>query len=249
MGGLKFALQLYTVRDHLDKDVPGTLAKVKKIGYHYVEGSGTHGLTHEAFQKHLEKAGLKACSIHVGYDDVTRDVSKVIELAALYRVKYVAIGGIDSKLTPDRKGWTSCGEALDAGGAALRAAGIQLCYHNHAHEFQPIDGEYPLDLLLGAARPENLAAQIDVFWVRYAGLDPVAIINRWSGRCPLIHVKDMASAKSRAFAEVGLGILHWPEIFAAAIQAGVAWYIVEQDVCPRDSLESAAESAEFMAKQ
>jgi len=249
MGKLKFALQLYTVRDCLDKDVPGTLDRVKKMGYHNVECGSTHKLTHEEFQKNLEQAGLKACSIHVGYDDVTKDIPKVIELTKLYKVKYVAIGGIDSALTQGREGWIACGKALDAGGAALRQAGIRLCYHNHAHEFSLLGGEYAYDLLLNAASPENLATEIDVFWVRYAGINPATIINRYVGRCPLIHVKDMANAKSRAFAAVGSGILAWHEILPAAVKAGAEWFIVEQDTCPRDSLESAAESAEFMSKQ
>jgi len=249
MGTLKFALQLYTVRDHLDKDVPGTLAKVKAMGYDWVEGAGTHGLTHEAFLKHLEQAGLRMCSMHVGYDDVTKDVPKVVGWARLYNVKYVVISGIDRRLTPDREGWIACGKALDAAGAALGRSGIQLCYHNHAHEFERFGNEYAYDLLFGAARRENLAAQIDTFWVRYAGLDPVTVINRYSGRCPLLHVKDMSDADSRAFAEMGSGILPWREIFAAAAQAGTEWYIVEQDTCPGDSLESAETSAKFMIRQ
>jgi len=249
MGTLKFALQLYTVRDHLEKDVSGTLAKVKKIGYDWVEGAGTCGLTHDAFRKCLDAAGLKACSVHVGYEDVTQHASNVVEWARVYDVKYVVISSIDSRLTPNREGWTTCGKALDVAGAALRKSGVQLCYHNHAHEFQRFGDEYAYDLLLGAAKRENLAAQIDTFWVRYAGLDPVTLIKQYSRRCPLLHVKDMADADSRAFAEAGSGILPWPDIFAAAAKAGTEWYIVEQDVCARDSLESAETSAKFMARQ
>ena len=249
MGRLRYALQLYTVRDHLDEDVAGTLKEVKKMGYDSVEAGGTHGLGHEAFRKLLNQTGLKPISVHVGYDDVTGDTPSVIEVAKIYDVKYVVIGGIDGKLTPDKQGWINCGKALDAGGARLCVAGIQLCYHNHAHEFQPIGGEFPYDILLGAARPENLAAQIDTFWVRYAGLDPVALINKYAGRCPLLHVKDMKDTKSRAFAEVGSGILDWPSIFAAGAAAGTQWYIVEQDTCPRDSLTSAGISAQFMMHQ
>jgi len=248
MTGLPFALQLYTVRDHLEKDLPGTLAQVKAIGYDYVEIGDTFGRSHETFQQHLDQAGLEAISTHVGYDDVVHNVPKVVDTARAFGVRYVVVGGIDSRLTPDRAGWVSCGQALDAGGAALRASGIQLCYHNHAHEFQPIGTEYPFDILLGAAAPEHLAAQIDTFWVRYADLDPVALIRKYRGRCPLVHVKDMADAPSRAFAEVGKGILDWTALFRAGAEAGTAWYIVEQDTCPHDSLASAAVSAEFMAR-
>ncbi len=244
-----FALQLYTVRDHMEQDVAGTLAKVKAIGYNYVEVAGTYGLTEAAFQALLEKNSLKAISAHVGYDDVVHDTAKVVRIAQTFGVKYIAIGGIDGRLTPDKQGWIACGKALDAGGARLREAGIRLCYHNHAHEFHAIDGEYPFDILFGAANPENLAAQIDVFWVRYADLNPATWIAKYSGRCPLIHAKDMRDTKSRAFAEVGSGILDWHAILAAGAEAGAHWYIVEQDVCPGDSLASARISAEFMVKQ
>ena len=249
MRKLRFALQLYTVRDHLEKDPAATLARVKEMGYHYVEIGGTYGLTQAAFKGLLGKAALKPISAHTGYDDVTKNVESVIDMAKEYGIKYVAIGGIDRRLTPDKAGWAACGQALDAAGAKLREAGIILNYHNHSHEFELLDGEYPLDILLNAARPENLAAQIDTFWVRYADLNPVMFIKKYAGRCPLLHIKDMKDKKSRAFAEVGSGILNWREIFDAAAEAGTKWYIVEQDSCAGDSLASAALSADFMAKQ
>jgi len=249
MGRLPFALQLYTVRDHLEKDLQGTLRKVKEAGYSFVEIGGTYGLTNAAFKKLLDDAGLRAISAHTGYDDVTKNPSDVIEMTRVFGVRYAVIGGIDGRLTPDKQGWLACGEALDEAGAKLRAGGAQLCYHNHAHEFQQIDGEYKLDILMSAAEPENLAAQIDTFWVQYAGVDPVKVIDKYRGRCPLLHIKDMKDAASKDFAEVGRGILDWREIFSAAIVAETKWYIIEQDTCPGDSLDSAAISAAFMALQ
>jgi len=248
MGNLHYALQLYTVRDYLEKDVAAALQKVRESGYTHVEVAGTHGLTAAEFKKWLDAAHLKAMSVHTGYEDVVNNTPAVVELANTLGVKYVAIGGIDRALTPDKEGWQACGRALDAGGARLREAGIILNYHNHAHEFDRIGGEYPFDILMGSASPENLAAQIDTFWVRYAGLNPAGLIARYAGRCPLLHVKDMLDIKSRAFTEMGNGILDWREIFAAAATAGTKWYIVEQDVCPRDSMASAAISAQFMAR-
>ena len=249
MAKYPFALQLYTVRDHIEKDIQGTLHKVKEAGYDKVEGGGTAGLTHVEFKKLLDAAGLDAVSVHTSYEEVTGNVSATIETAKVYGVEFVAIGGIDGRLTPDKAGWAACGKALDQGGAKLRKAGIRLCYHNHNHEFKPIGGEYPLDILFGAAAPENLGAEIDVYWVRFAGLDPAEVIAKHSGRCPLIHVKDMRDKESRAFAEVGTGILDWPGIFRACETSGARWYIVEQDTCEEDSLKSAGISARFMARQ
>lgn len=248
MGKLHYALQLYTVRDYLEKDTVATLHKVREIGYSHVEVAGTHGMSVAAFKKLLDEAHLKPISTHVGYDDVVNDTAKVIDIAGTYGVRHVAIGGIDQKLTPDKAGWQACGRALDAAGARLRAAEITLSYHNHAHEFNRIGDEYPYDILMNAAQPEHLAGQIDTFWVRYAGLNPVTWITRYSGRCPLIHVKDMLDIKSRAFTEMGNGIIEWREVFDAALTAGARWFIVEQDVCMRDSIASAATSAHFMAR-
>ena len=248
MGRLPFALQLYTVRDHLEKDLAGTLKKVKEAGYGFIEMGGTYGLANAAFKKLLDDSGLRAISLHTGYDEVTKNPAAVIDLTRVFGTRYAVIGGIDGRLTPDKQGWLACGEALDEAGAKLRAAGVQLCYHNHAHEFDMIDGECKLDILMSAAEPENLAAQIDTFWVQYAGLDPVRLIDKYRGRCPLLHVKDMKDGTSKAFAEMGRGILEWREIFPAAIVAETKWYIVEQDICEGDSLESAAISAAFMAQ-
>jgi sugar phosphate isomerase/epimerase len=250
MGKLRFALQLYTVRDHLDKNVPETLHDVKAAGYDFVELGGTPpNTTPQEFKSMLNDAGLKPISTHIGYQQATQDVSEGIELAQFYQVKYVVVGGIDPKLTPDKAGWAACGRALSEGGGRLVDAGIHLCYHNHAHEFQRIEGEFPFDVLLGAADPANLSGQIDTFWVQYANIDPVTVIEKYSGRCPLLHVKDMADARSRAFAEVGRGIMDWNAIFRAAVAAGTKWYIVEQDTCARDSIDSVRISAAFMSEQ
>lgn len=246
MGKLRFALQLYTVRDHLEKNVREALAGVSAAGYRHVEVAGTHGLSYPAFRKELSKAGLRPVSAHFGYEEITGSIPSVIEAANTLQVKYVVVPMIDPRFTPDRDGWVACAKALDAAGALLREAGLRLCYHNHAHEFQKLGGEYALDVLFANASPDNVGAELDTFWIKYAGLKPEAVITQFKARCPLLHVKDMLDAKSRAFAEMGRGCLDWTTIFAAAVAAGVQWYIVEQDHCGKDSLESARISASFM---
>ena len=248
MGRRPYALQLYTVRDHLAQDVAGTLRQVREMGYEHVEIAGTHGLSNGAFKGALDAAGLNAVSAHMGYEEITGDPRAIVEAAKALHVAHVVVPCIDAAHTADKEGWLHCAQAMDAAGARLREAGITLSYHNHAHEFETFDGEYALDIVMGASQPEHLAVEIDTFWVHYAGLGPTRVIEKYRGRCPLLHVKDMADAKSKAFAEMGRGILDWPAIFEAAAHAGVAWYIVEQDACARDSLESAAISAAFMAQ-
>jgi len=187
MGSLPFALQLYTVRDHLDADAPGTLKRVKEMGYDYVETAGFAGLCPAEFKHVLDTVGLTPVSAHLGYDEITERTSQAIATCGTLGVRYAGVScGADSKA-----GWLGIAANLDAAGAKLREHGIRLCYHNHAHEFVRYDGDYALDILLAAAQPENLGCEIDAYWVRHGGESPVAVIEKYAGRCPLLHIKDM----------------------------------------------------------
>jgi sugar phosphate isomerase/epimerase len=250
MASVPFALQLYTVRDHMEKDAPGTLKRVKEIGYDYVETAGFAGRSPAEFKNLLDAAGITSVSAHAGYDAITERTSEVIATVETLGVKYAVL----SSAADNKAGWLEVAANLDAAGAALRKQGIQLCYHNHAHEFVRYDGEYALDILLAATRPENVACEIDAYWVQHGGENPVAVIEKYAGRCPLLHIKDMtpddaSKPEPHTFAEVGQGVIDWRPIFAAGENVGVKWYIVEQDTCEEDSLKSAEISAKFMMKQ
>ncbi|MBI5095660.1 MAG: sugar phosphate isomerase/epimerase [Candidatus Hydrogenedentes bacterium] len=244
MGKLPFAIQLYTVRDYMDKDAPETLKRVKAAGYDYVELAGLAGRTAPEFKKLVTDAGLTAISAHVSVEELWKDTAPTVAMLNEFGIKYAAI----SWNAKDKAGWLANAKVLDSIGGKLHAAGVQFCYHNHAHEFEKFDGVYALDLLYQNTKPENLAAQIDVYWVKYGNEDPVAYIKKYAGRCPLLHIKDMAKGESRTFSEVGCGIIDMPAVIAAGKAAGTKWFIVEQDTCPVDSLESARISAEYMAK-
>jgi sugar phosphate isomerase/epimerase len=244
MASIPFGIQLYTVRDHMEQDPAGTLQRVKEIGYDYIEAAGYPGGV-ESFKTMLDDAGLTAISSHVNLDELTKDATAVIAEIQTLDVNYAALSlGGDSK-----EHWDEQIAALDAAGAKCREAGITLCYHNHAHEFELIDGVPILDYLYTNTSSDHVGAQIDTYWVQYGNADPVEYINKYADRCPLLHMKDMSAAEDRAFAEMGAGILDWPAIIDAGKAADVAWYIVEQDTCPGDSLESAAISAKFMQQQ
>ncbi|MCX5772223.1 MAG: sugar phosphate isomerase/epimerase [Candidatus Hydrogenedentes bacterium] len=233
------------MRNHLEINPASTLRKVRGAGYEYVELAGTVGLEPPLFKKLLSDAGLKPISAHLPYANVVGDPASAADYARLFEVDYLVVPIIDRDLTPDQAGWTNCGKALGRAGAALRTAGITLCYHNHGHDFERVEDVYPIDLLADAAAPENLVLELDTYWIKYAGLDPAATLEKYAGRCPLLHIKDMAG-KARAFAEIGRGVIHWPDIFEKGAAAGVRWYIVEQDTCSGDSIESARISAIYL---
>ncbi len=246
MSGIPFALQLYTVRDHLEKDTPGTLRRVKEIGYDFVELAGFGSHSPNDYKQMLADAGLKAISGHFPYEDVVKTTGAVIESVKALDLHYAVVPWLGGEMCPDQDAWIRCAKAMDNAGAQFQREGITLCYHNHAHEFQRYDGQYILDILLGAANASNLAAELDTYWVKYGGADPVAYIKKYAGRTPLLHLKDMTGGDDRTFAEMGRGIMEWTPILSAAAKARVQWYIVEQDECAGDSLESARISAEYV---
>ena len=243
---IPFALQLYTVRVPLAQDTANTMRRVKEAGYTYVELAGLSGKTPMEFKTMLDDAGLLPVSSHFGMEEYSERMDSVLERCSLFGVKHAILSYANAE---DRAGWEKTAAQLNQIAEQLGEAGVSFLYHNHAHEFEKqYDGLYALDILLGGA--PKVMVQLDTFWVRYGKEDPVAYIRKYTGRCPLLHVKDMAPEGDKPiFAEVGSGTLEWPDIFAAAQQAGVAWYIVEQDECKGDPIESAAVSAKFLAGQ
>ncbi|HEX8551308.1 MAG TPA: sugar phosphate isomerase/epimerase [Abditibacteriaceae bacterium] len=235
------AVQLYTLRDLTSKDMAGTLARVAELGYEGIEFAGYGNLEIEAAQRAAKEAGLKVVGNHVGFDALRNNFNKVIDDSLLLDNKYLVCPSLPGEQRT-KEGYAAFGKELEEMGARANSAGMTLCYHNHDFEFEQFDGEYGLDLLYANSQPQLVQAEIDTFWVKKGGADPATYIRQYSGRVPLLHIKDMGA--DGGFAEVGNGSLDWPSIFAAAEEAGVTAYIVEQDTCPGDPMDSIRQSIE-----
>jgi len=247
-----FALQLYSVRDHLEKDPLETLKAVRQCGYDAVELAGTAGLPAREFKKLLDAAGLVAISAHISYAEMTENTEAVLQDLRLFSAPFAVVPWIDPQTVSGDTGWAECAQKLAAAGALLLHQGIRLCYHNHEHEFAPRAGGTIFDTLFRVAPPEHLGIQLDAGWAMLGGADPAAIIRTHGTRVPIIHVKDYRrdpDTQEARVTELGLGEVVWDPVFLAAETAGVAWYIVEQDVAEVDSLQSAANNAAFMLRQ
>jgi sugar phosphate isomerase/epimerase len=239
MNQIPVAVQLYTVRALCAKDFLGTLSEVAKIGYRHVELAGMHGLTAKELKKALDDLALTPTSAHMAPEPVEKTLDDCRALGIRY-----AVCGVDRRKLTAAQGCREAAQFLDAAGARLRAGGVHLCYHNHNWEFEKVDGRYALDRLYEASDPQNLHAQLDVFWIQRGGEDPVAYLRKLGSRCALLHLKDMAPDGD--FAEVGSGTLDFPAILAAGREAGVRAFIVEQDTCKRPPLESIRMSLEYL---
>ena len=226
------ALQLYTVRNETARDFAGTLRKVADIGYTAVELAGHGGLTASEARTVLDECGLRAVSAHIPVASFESRLEEALAEAVTLGCNYVVV----PYLPAERRGAdqiAGLAALLNRAGGAAKQAGLVLAYHNHDFEYQPLSGttgETLLDYLIANTDPELVAFELDVFWSKVAGVDPIVELSRLSGRVPLLHLKDYTGQTSaESAAPVGAGDLPWPEIVIAANAAGVAWGIVEQD--------------------
>jgi sugar phosphate isomerase/epimerase len=245
------ALQLYTLREPARTDLPGTLKRVRDIGWEFVQWSGMPSLPADEIRAALEDADLEAVAGHEAVEPFENDFDNTLRHWTTVGVTDLAVGSMMDGCRDSVEAWMTGAERLDRLGARLRDAGIRYSYHNHAFEFEPIPGSGLLkfDILFDVTSPDNLKVELDTAWVQYGGQDPAAYLRKYAGRCPVIHVKDIdpdAPDGEYRFTELGRGTLDWPAIFDAAREAGVQWYIYEQDTCPGDPLESARISYEFL---
>jgi sugar phosphate isomerase/epimerase len=262
-------LQLYNVRDELKNDFDGTLNEVSRMGYKYVELAlaQSFGKNSAEVKASLDKAGLVAVSAHVPYRDMIADPEKTISFHTDIGCKFIVVPYLadeDRSTSPNyedvKKGIARLGEKVNKKGAVL-------LYHNHEFEFADYKGKYALDDLFDSIPASLLQTEIDTCWAKVGGVDPAEYILKYSGRSPVVHLKDFdpskdgkikaeyeligEAKKARAtgafpFRALGHGIQDIPGIIKAAEKAGSKWLVVEQDLptpgkspleCAKDSLD------------
>lgn len=242
----QLAAQLYTCRDLLKtpSDIAKTLHRIRKIGYTAVQISGMGPIPEEELNTILDGEGLVCCATHEGAEGILNAPEKVVERLNKLRCKFTAypfpanVDLGDEALVDD---WI---KKLDAAGAVLAAAGQVLCYHNHNHEFRKLGDKTIFERIFDNTNPAHLQAEPDTYWVHYGGGDNVEWCERLAGRLPLIHLKDYLTTDENKpnYCEIGAGNLNFSKIIAAAEKSGCQWFIVEQDVCPGDPVDSLAQS-------
>ncbi|UHG92254.1 sugar phosphate isomerase/epimerase family protein [Spirosoma oryzicola] len=184
-------LQLYSFRHEFAKDVPGTMAKVKQLGFREAEIAGTYGLSLTDFRKLLDQNGIKAISTGASYEDLDNNVPKVLAEAKALGAKYVTCawlphaGDAFTIYDADR-----AVDVLNTAGRLLADNGITFCYHTHGYEFQPYQNGTFFDYLAANLNPKYVNFEMDVFWVKAPGFDPVALLQKFPKRFLLMHLKD-----------------------------------------------------------
>ena len=232
MAVIPISLQLYTVRDLAAKDFAGTLKEVSNIGYRNVELAGYGNLkTAKEAKKALDDAGLKVSGAHAPIDALEKNLNQVLDENAELQNTTVICPWLPEQRRKDAAGWKQCAETLSNIGRACHEKGVDFAYHNHSFEFEKFDGKTGLDILFDNCQPHLVRAEVDVYWVKHGGEDPVTRINQLGRRVILLHLKDMTPGEDRKFAPVGTGILDFKAILDVASRLGVKYGVVEQDNC------------------
>jgi sugar phosphate isomerase/epimerase len=233
---LPIGLQLWSIKEELEKDFKGTLKKVAEIGYDGVEFAGYGGLSSLELKELLLELGLKVCGSHVSLTELTENIDEVIEYSLAIGNKYIICPYAEFNSKQDV---LELAEKLNVIGEKCRAKGLICGYHNHAHEFSEFDGEYILDLIYKETDARLVKAELDTYWVEYAGVNVVEYIKKHSGRFELIHIKDMQIiGDTKQSTEVGNGLMNFPKVISEAEKQGATWLIVEQEYFTKPTLES-----------
>lgn len=239
-------LQLYTVRGPLGADLDGTLRRVAEVGYQEVETAGLAGMTARAMHDSLQRYGLRAPSMHAGYDTLRDDLDTVVEEARTLGADFVVCPSIDAEQRRTADDWKRACQTLNGIGRAVRRHGMTLAYHNHDFEFVPFEGgATPFQLMMRETDSGGVKLELDVYWLAKAGLNPVQCLIDAKDRVVLVHLKDMAADGSTA--ELGAGSLAFEPIVRTALQVGVRHLFVEQDEST-DPLQSVTSSLRFLER-
>lgn len=236
-------IQLYTLRNETQRDFLGTLKKVSDMGYKMVEFVDYGEISAFEMKKALDDFGLKTVSTMVDIKALEKDLNKEMDYASAIGAKFIIVPYIPPETFTDESKFQALIASLKKIGRELKHRSFQLLYHPHAHEFEKIGGKYIIDRLLESVGTDLMQLELDLYWVKKAGLDPIATLYKYKGLSPLIHVKDMD--KKGDFAEVGRGIINWPANFAILKDVGVKYYFVEQDTSP-NPLESVKISLDYL---
>ena len=237
--GRPVGLQLYSLRQYLPKDVPGTLAKIRSMGFREVEGGSTYDLGLGAFRDAVAKAGLRVTSEHHAYEQWRDDSASVLKQATGLGARYVGCPWIPHGDRFTREDCLQAAANFNKWGKAAKDAGLRFFYHTHGYEFVESAEGTLLDTLLKETDPALVSLEADVFWVKRGGGDPVALFQRYPGRIPLTHLKDMVKgletnqptgkAPEDADVALGTGQIDFVALLRAANQGGVEMHFLEDE--------------------
>ncbi len=238
-------VQLYSVREQCAKDLPGTLSAVAKIGYKGVEFAGYHGRSAKELRKLLDDLGLVACGTHTPYESVQNDkLAATIEFNRIIGNKFLIVPWMEGKT---KQAWLDKAKQFNELADKVKADGMFVGYHAHAHDFHQFDGESAWDLFFGNTKSEVIM-QLDTSNCHDGGAEPVAVLKKYPGRARTIHIKANGGGPEAVFGE---DKVDWKGVFEfCESKGGTQWYVVEHESSkdPIDAIRRAYAALKPMGK-
>lgn len=242
----RLGVQLYTVRDRMERGVAPTLQAVANSGYAEVETAGLFNVPPQEFRALLDRAGLVSPSGHYSLDSFRENLDATLATAQALGQQWAVVPSLSAG-ERNAAGYRRLAADLNRFGAAARERGLRVGYHNHDYEFSPLEGGGTgYDILLANTAPELVDLELDLYWAVKAGRDPLALFAAHPGRFPLWHVKDLADPQgTQRMVPVGQGTIDFGALFARRQQAGLRHFYVEHDNA-EDSLASIRASRQYL---
>lgn len=232
--------QLWSLRNLLREDPEAIFVKLAVAGYSVVEPAGfsireltIQGFKPEELRNLANDQGLQMVSAHFQFS--AEEASIACDCAASMGIQYIVRSFFSNELEQTQDAYKEAAQSLNQMGATAKAFGLQLAYHNHAHEFEIVGGSSLFDILLDETDPELVVFQPDLGWVGSAGQDPVQLFKRYPGRFPLWHLRDMDAATGRSTA-IGSGMIDFQPTVDNLDLAGLEYAIVEMASDAEDPL-------------
>jgi sugar phosphate isomerase/epimerase len=232
-------LQLYSLRREAGKDLPGALAMIRKMGFDELEAGEFFGRAPAEFRRIAAEHGLKVTSMGAEWPQLTKSTGEVAANAHAVGADFVCCTNIPHQrvFTLDDAGRAA--ESFNRWGETLAAAGLRFCYHPHGFEFGPGPGGTLFDTMARRIDARNANFEMDVFWIVFGRQDPVKLLERYPGRFPLMHLKDIRKGEPKtgnpgdvaeeASVPLGAGEIDWPSVLRAAVESGVRRYYLEEE--------------------
>ncbi|MFW6155954.1 MAG: sugar phosphate isomerase/epimerase family protein [Armatimonadota bacterium] len=237
MADIPIALQLYSIRDEMARDVPSTLEKVAEMGYDGVEFAGLFEQDPEEVGEMCDDLGLGIAGAHVSVNEIQEfELQATIDTMIKLGNEYIVVPGLPEEYRDSVEAWETTADVFNVAVEKINQHELELGYHNHAHEFEPLEGQIPWDVMMQNTR-EEVFGQLDIGHCIRAGQDPVLYLEKYAGRYLTVHVKDFDPDNEEAL--VGEGVADWDTIFQLCEDvAGTEWYVIEQEDYPVPPLEA-----------
>jgi sugar phosphate isomerase/epimerase len=235
---IEIGMQLFSFDKQLNKDPSYMLKKVAAMGFREVEWGGNLGIPAKKFRELLDQNNLKMVGIAATFEQLTENPMAVVDSAQVFDAQYATCYIIPHKGPFSIEDVNNAVATFNKAGKVLKENGISLCYHIHGFEFIPYKGETLFDYFIRGLDPAYANIEMDVFWVKHAGQDPVQWLQKYPNRFPLMHLKDRkpgtpgnhtGSADAESNVALGAGDVGIEAIMKIAAQKGVKHFFIEDE--------------------